>query len=133
LGAGTVPRLHQVGIDAGAVLFTLGAAVLAAVLASLLPALRASRIDLADAVHDGGRASAGRERHRLRHALVAAQVALGMVLLVACGLVVRSLLALQEVDPGFTTSGAATFQLSLPGATYPDAPARVRFAEETLE
>jgi predicted permease len=133
LGAGMVPRLHQVGIDAGAVLFTLGAAVLAAVLACLLPALRASRIDLADAVRAGGRASAGRERHRLRHALVAAQVALGMVLLVACGLVVRSLLALQKVDPGFRTSGAAAFQLFLPAATYPDAPARVRFVEETLE
>jgi predicted permease len=133
LGAGTVPRLDQVGIDAGAVLFTLGAALLAAVLACLLPALRASRGDLADAVRDGGRASAGLERHRLRHALVAAQVALGMVLLVACGLVVRSLLALQKVDPGFRTSGAAAFQLFLPAATYPDAPARVRFVEETLE
>jgi putative ABC transport system permease protein len=64
---------------------------------------------------------------------VAAQVALGVVLLVACGLVVRSLLALQEVDPGFRTRGAATFQLFLPAATYPDAQARVRFAEETLE
>lgn len=133
LGAGTVPRLHQVGLDAGAVLFTLGAALLAAVLACLLPALRARRIDLADAVRDGGRASAGRQRNRLRQALVAAQVALGMVLLVACGLVVRSLLALQAVDPGFRTSGASTFQLFLPAATYPDAPARVRFAEETLE
>lgn len=132
-GAGTVPRLHQVGIDAMAVLFTLGAALLAAVLACLLPALRASRIDLADVVRDGGRASAGLERHRLRHALVAAQIALGIVLLVACGLVVRSLLALQKVDPGFRTSGAATFQLYLPAATYPDAQARVRFVEETLE
>ncbi len=133
LGAGTVPRLDQVGVDAGTVLFTLGAALLAAVLACLLPALRASRMDLADAVRDGGRASAGRERHRLRHALVAAQVALGMVLLVAGGLVVRSLLALQEVDPGWRTSGAATFELFLPAATYPDAPARVRFVEKTLE
>ena len=127
LGAGTVPRLDQVGIDAWTVLFTLGAALLAAVLACLLPALRATRIDLAGAVRDDGRASAGLGRHRLRHALVAAQVALGVVLLVACGLVVRSLLALQEVDPGFRTSGAATFQLFLPAATYPDAPARVRF------
>ena len=131
-GAGTVPRLQEVGIDARTVLFTFGAALLAAVLACLLPAWRASRVDLADAVRDGGRASAGRERHRLRHALVAAQVALGMVLLVACGLVVRSLQALQEVDPGFRTSGAATFQLFLPAKTYPDAPARVRFVEETL-
>ena len=133
LGAGTVPRLDQVGLDAGAVLFTLGAALLAAVLACLLPALRSTRLHLADAVRDGGRASAGRARHRLRHALVAAQVALGVVLLVACGLVVRSLLALREVDPGFRTSGAATFELFLPATKYPDAQARVRFVEETLE
>jgi predicted permease len=132
-GAGTVPRLHEVGLDAGAVLFTLAAALLAALLACLLPALRASRIDLADVARDGGRASAGLERHRLRYALVAAQVALGIVLLVACGLVVRSLLALQKVDPGFRTSGAATFEVFLPAATYPDAPARVRFVEKTLE
>ncbi|HEX3526036.1 MAG TPA: ABC transporter permease [Thermoanaerobaculia bacterium] len=132
-GAGTVPRLHEVGIDAVAVLFTFGAALLAAVLACLLPALRASRIDLADVGRDGGRASAGLERHRLRYALVAAQVALGIVLLVACGLVVRSLLALQKVDPGFRTSGATTFQLFLPAATYPDAQARVRFVEKTLD
>jgi predicted permease len=131
-GAGTLPRLHEVGLDAVAVLFTFGAAVLAAVLACLLPALRARRIDLADVVRDGGRASADLERHRLRYALVAAQVALGIVLLVACGLVVRSLLALQKVDPGFRTSGAATFQLFLPAATYPDAQARVRFVEKTL-
>src|SRR5262249_56806449 len=127
-----VRRRHQVAVGAGTVLFARGAALLAAVLACLLRAWRASRTDLADAVRDGGRASAGRERHRLRHALVAAQVALGLVLLVACGLVVRSLLALQAVDPGFRTSGAATFQLFLPAAQYPDAPAPLRFADHAL-
>ncbi len=133
LGPQTLPRLQEVQLDTGAVLTTLVGAALVTWCAGVLPALNSTRGDLAPALHEGGRTSASRERNRLRGSLVVAQVALSLVLLIACSLVLRSLIAVQAVDPGFRADGAVTFQLSLPETDYPDAESRTRFVEQARQ
>ena len=78
----------------------------------------------------GGRVANAGRRGRIRNALIAAEIALSLVLLVGGGLLVRSFLALQRVRPGFEPSGVLTFQLSLPLAAYPEGAKRKQFWEE---
>ncbi|MEM1250172.1 MAG: ABC transporter permease [Acidobacteriota bacterium] len=118
-GPRSVPRLDQVGIDAGVLVFALCASLLAGLIFGILPALRggSSGEGLSESLKDGGRGSAGRERYRTRSALVVAQVALGLVLLVGSGLMLRSFAALQRVEPGFAVpEELLTFRLSIPSA-----------------
>ena len=134
LGPGDIPRLGSVGIDARVLAFALMISVAAGAVLGLLPAIRGSRSDLVLALKEGGRSSTtGRERHRLRNGLVMAQVALGLVLLVGCGLLVRSLFELRSVDPGFRPEGALTFQVTVPRVKYPEGEDRARFADRVIE
>lgn len=133
LGPTSIPRIDQVGIDGAVLGFATLVALATGLLFGLLPALRASRIALVPALKEGRAVSAGRGRQGLRGLLVAMQMALGLVLLTVCGLVVRSTMALYQVEPGFRADNAATFQLALPSADYPDPEARVRFVEQALE
>ncbi|MEM6706443.1 MAG: ABC transporter permease [Acidobacteriota bacterium] len=133
LGPSSIPRIEQVGIDGDVLAFAAGITLIAGVLFGLLPALRASRAALVPALKEGRATSAGRSKQGLRGGLVVAQIALGLVLVMVCGLVVRSTMALYEVEPGFQPEGAATFRLALPGPDYPEPEARVRFVEQTLE
>ncbi|HVS15581.1 MAG TPA: ABC transporter permease [Thermoanaerobaculia bacterium] len=133
-GPETVPRLHQVAVDREVVLFALALALVSGLGFGLLPALRGTAGSLLAGLRDQTRnATASRERHRLRDALVAVQVALGVVLLVGSGLVVRSLLELRRVDPGFDPKGVLTFRISLPEATYAEGEDRARFVDRALE
>jgi len=117
-----VPRLSEVGIDGSVLAFTAAISVAAGLLFGLFPVLGYARRDLSGALKEGGRATtAGRERHRVRSALVVAQVALALVLLVGSGLMARSFAALRHVDPGFAAADRLTFGLSLPSAEYGDA------------
>jgi len=114
-----VPRLAQVSIDGSAVAFALAISLAAAVLVALLPTLPYSRPDVVSALKEGGRGtSAGRERVTARRALVALQTALGLVLLIGAGLMVRSFSELSTVSPGFRPEGALTLRVSLPAAAY---------------
>lgn len=133
LGPGSIPRLHEVGIDVRVAAFAGAVALAAGVIFGLVPALRATRRGTSLAIDSARGASAGRDRHRLRNTLVGAQMAFGLVLLIACGLVVRSFMALQSVHPGFEARGAVTFRLALPQSDYPDPESRVRFVEQALE
>jgi predicted permease len=118
-----VPRLHQARVDAAVLAFAVAAAVVSAVVAGLAPALRAARIDLRGTLNEGGRTGTG-GRDRVRTLLVAAEVALALMLLVGAGLLVRSALHLQQIDPGFDPRGLTTARLTLPAARY-GAPDRV--------
>jgi predicted permease len=125
-----VPRLSQVSIDGSAVAFALVISLAAAVLVALLPILPYSRPDVVAALKEGGRGtSAGRERVTARRALVALQMALGLVLLIGAGLMVRSFSELSTVSPGFHPEGALTLRVSLPAAAY-DAERVPAFVEE---
>src|SRR5262249_28499300 len=94
-------RLADTGIDGGVLGFTLAVSVLTSILFGLVPALHASKVDLADAVKNGARTSSGSRAIRTRAVLVVAEVALAVVLLTGAGLLVKSLVALQNVELGF--------------------------------
>ncbi len=114
------PRLDEIGLDGSVFAFTLGATVLTGLLFGLVPALLVSRSPLTVALHEGGRGGASGRRSRLRAGLVVAELALGLALLVGAGLLIRTLGALQQVDPGFVTEGVVAGQMSFPTARYPE-------------
>jgi predicted permease len=111
-----LPRLEEIGTDGPVVMFTLGISVLAGLLFGLIPVLKFSRPQLSTALKEGGRlSSVGRERHRARNALVVAEIALAVVLLVASGLMVRTFQEMRRVQPGFTDpDNVLTLRISVP-------------------
>ena len=113
-----LPRLGDVTLDAPVLLFTLAVSVLAGLLFGLFPVFKQGRVNLVNALKEGGRGgSAGRERHRARNALVVGQMALALVLLVGSGLMIRTFHALRSVDPGFSGGEEVlTFRLGIPSA-----------------
>lgn len=118
LGPEQLPRLQAIGIDGRILLFTLGLTLLTGVLFGLAPALRAGRINVNELLKEGGRGGAGNRQRRLRDALVVAEVALALVLLVGAGLLIRSFWKLQQADPGFNPEQVLTASLNLPSARY---------------
>jgi putative ABC transport system permease protein len=102
-GPDTLPRLHEIGIDALALAFAFGVSVLSGALFGVVPILKYARPRVANALQRLGRTfSHGRERHRTRHILVVVQVALALVLLIGSGLMIRTFQHLRSVQPGFT-------------------------------
>ncbi|MFN2455430.1 MAG: ABC transporter permease [Pyrinomonadaceae bacterium] len=116
-----LPRLTELSVDHRVLIFTFALALLTSLIFGLVPALQASKSDLNDALKEGSRGTAGStRRQRVRNALVIAEIALSLVLLVSAGLMVNSLMRLQRVSPGFRTQNILTMQLSLPKAKYPN-------------
>ena len=104
LAPADLPRIDEVRMEPTATLFALGLSLVSTMIFGLVPALQASRLDLSDGLKQGGsKTTASRASTRLRSAMVIAEVALSVVLLAAAGLLLRSFLALQHVDLGFTT------------------------------
>jgi predicted permease len=106
----------------GRVIFVMGAFSLAtSLIFGLVPAWQASRLDVQRGLIDGGtRSIAGGSRHWIRRTLVVVQVALGVVLLVAAGLLIRTFAGLYRLDPGFDINGVTTASVSLQDARYAD-------------
>ena len=100
LAPDALPRASEVAVDGRVLAFTVGAALVTGVVFGLMPALSASRPDLTWALKDGSRGATA-SRGRLRRALVVAEVALSLILLVGTGLMVQSFVRLRNVDPGF--------------------------------
>lgn len=119
LGPTAMPRVAEVGVDARVMAFTAAVSLGATLLFGLAPAVQASRGNLRDRLQDGDRAVSDGGR-RVRAWLIAAEVALSTVLLVAAALLARSFLRVQAVDPGFRPEGVLTVRLSLPRARYRD-------------
>jgi predicted permease len=113
------PRAHDIHVSAPVFLFTLLISVATGVLFGLAPALQASRTDPREGLHKGGRATTGGgHQSRLRNALVMSEVGLACVLLIGAGLMLRSLLNLMHLNPGFETEHVLTAKLSLPHERY---------------
>ena len=127
-----LPRIQDVHIDAWTFAFTLGICVLTGLVFGLLPAFRASKLNLHEALKESGKSTAGAERHRLRSALVFADVALALLLLTGAGLMMKSFVRLLEVKPGFDPSHTLTLTISLWGPKSEDAPA-VAFFDEVVQ
>jgi putative ABC transport system permease protein len=112
LAPANLPRLADVSLDPVVLGFTALASVAAVVIFGLVPALRASRPDLAQVLRATGRTPALGGAAQLRNAVIVAEVALSFVLLIGSGLMVRSFASLMRVDPGFDATGVLTFGLS---------------------
>ena len=129
-----LPRVDEIGIDLTVLLFTFVVSVLSGAVFGWSAALRFGSPALA-ALKDGGRSTSDAPaRHRTRHALVVGQVALALTLLVVSGLLIRTFVALRQVDPGFTRpEEVQTFVIAIPPGLIGDAPLAARTFESVAE
>ena len=123
----SMPYLRDTRPNAAILAFLAGVAVLTGILFGLAPAWQASQERIGDALKEETRASAGGVRTRLRDALVIAEIAFSLLLLVSAGLMVQSLGALLHRNPGFDTRNLLAFSVILPQASYPQDADAVRF------
>jgi predicted permease len=128
LSPADLPRLDEVRIDMTVLLFALGLSFVSTLLFGLVPAIDASRLDLSQALKQGGsRGTTSGGGPRLRAALVVAEVALSVVLLAAAGLLLRSFQELQQVNLGFTTERVLVAYTQYPTSDEEDRRNRTRF------
>ena len=129
-----LPRLSSIGIDGWVLGFTLGVSLLTGLVFGLIPALSASKLDVNEALKEGGRASTGGIiRHRVRSLLVVSEIALALVLLIGAGLLIKSIWTLRTVDPGFNPENLLTMRIELPETRYKEIPKQIQFRERALE
>jgi putative ABC transport system permease protein len=130
--AGNIPRLGLVGLNLPVLVFTAVVAVAAGLLFGVAPAWQTARTELADTLRQGGRgAAATAGSNRLRAGLVIAETALGVVLLVGAGLLLRSFVQLVQVDPQFNPHRLLALNVNLPMTRYGEQQ-RVHFYEQLL-
>jgi len=127
LGGKQIPRLHDISVNGAVLLFTLGLSIFAGILFGLAPALRVCRRDVQSNLQDASRGASGASAvwgrgNNLRKLLVMAELALSVLVLVAAGLLIRSFARLQNVSPGFNSSGVLTLELTMSGRKYGDRP-----------
>jgi predicted permease len=134
---GNIPRLEELGMDFRVLGFTLAISVLTGVVFGLAPALRASRVDLTASLKAGGKGSLGGGlsiRHdKLRGALVIAELAISLPLLVGAGLLVRSFVRLANVPPGFNPQHVVSMNVGAYGPQFKDPTTRFQFYQELAE
>jgi putative ABC transport system permease protein len=129
-----IPRVGSVSLDLRVLGFTAAVALVTSVVFSIVPALRAMRVDLNDSLKDGSQStSSGAGRQRFRSALVVVEMALAVVLLAGAGLTLRTLWSLQRVHLGFDPSNVLTMRLSLPAASYEKPEQVVQFYDRLIE
>jgi putative ABC transport system permease protein len=119
-------------IDPVAVAFTIGLAFLCAVIAGTVPAIQATGTRVHEVLKDESRGTSSLRLGRLSKGLVVAEIALSLGLLVAAGLMIKSVVKLRTIDFGFATEQVFTARVGLFESDYPDDPSRVRFAEELV-
>lgn len=128
----SVPRMGNAAVNAPVVLFTVGLALVTSMIFGLVPALRSSSPNLLQFMKEGGRGtSSGASHQRLRSVLVIAETAIGLILLVTAGLLLRSFHRLLQVDPGFSPEHVLTFNFDLPEAKY-NTDQQIRFYSDLL-
>ena len=116
-----VPRLGTVAIDLRVLLVALAVSVIVGIVFGALPVLQSRRTDLKSALNtdDTRGATSSREGALARAALVVAEIALAVVLLIGAGLLIKSFWRLQQVDPGFDAAGVLKAEFELPASRYP--------------
>jgi putative ABC transport system permease protein len=128
-----IPRLSEVGMDFRVLLFTLFITILSGIIFGVAPILQ-TKVNLNDVLKDSGRTSVGSSRgHRLRGALVIAEVALSLVLLIAASLMIRSFVGMQSIDPGFRPENLLTLQVILPQSRYSSDEQVINYYQQMLE
>jgi putative ABC transport system permease protein len=131
LSAGSIPPTAHVKIDAIVLGFTLLISLVTGVLFGLAPALRTMRLNLSESLKEGGRTpSEGAQRNRTRSVLVVLESAVAVVLLIGAGLLVRSLIQLQNTNPGFDAHNVLTMNVQLPREKYATPDKAANFFEQ---
>jgi len=133
LGNESIPRVTEVGINGGVLLFTFIISLLTGVLTGLIPALQASRTDLSSALKEESRgATFGARSRQIRNLLTVSQVGFTLVLLIGAALLIRSFWLLQQVKLGFNPDQVLTMQMALPNYKYPETYQRAEFLNQLL-
>ena len=127
------PAFTNITIDTKTLLFTVTASVLTGLVFGLAPALQISKPNLAESLKDGRSSGSSATRNRLRSALVVAEVAMTLVLLVCAGLLIRTVVRLRNVDTGFNSKNVLTMNIGLPGIKYPKPENVVSFYKQATE
>jgi predicted permease len=122
-GSAKIPRLDEIGIDGRVLAFTFLVSLITGVVFGLVPALRASRLDLNDVLREGGRSGTGSSawglgHNQLRRLLISTEIALSLVLLIGAGLLIRSYQRITNANPGFDPTNVLSFRVALPGFKY---------------
>ncbi|HTA23616.1 MAG TPA: ABC transporter permease [Terriglobales bacterium] len=128
-----LPRLEEIRVNPGVLLFTGVISILTGILFGAAPALQLSAAKVADSLKLGGRSSGTATRHKLGRALMVGEIAVSFALLVGAGLVVKSVWRLIHVDPGFRSDHVATARISLSDATYKEDAQRAIFFRQLEE
>ncbi|HKP02929.1 MAG TPA: ABC transporter permease [Chthoniobacterales bacterium] len=128
-----IPRISTIQLDASVLIFTLLVSLATGVIFGLVPAWQASHVDLNSSLKSGSRTgSAGEGKGRIRNALIVAEVALALVLLISAGLLIQSFARLGRVQPGVRTERLLTARLGLPDVAYPKNENIIMFFDQFL-
>ena len=128
------PRIEEVGLDGRVLVIMLLVSVVTGVLFGLAPAIHASRREVNETLKEGGGSRNGTTySRRLVNMLVTAEVALALVLLIGSGLMIKSFLRLQSVNPGFDQKNVLTMSIALPASKYADPVSRATFFQQAME
>ena len=131
--ADQVPRIAEVSINRGVMIFTLVLSVLTGVVFSLVPVLKASHPDVNEVLKSSSKsATSGRSLRLWRNALVISEVALSLILLVGAGLMIKSFAQLANVPPGFDPNNVLTGRVSMTGDAYENTQQRLLYVDQTL-
>jgi predicted permease len=125
MNPGNIPRLEDIAINGGVLVFTLGVSLATGILFGVAPVWRAIKVDLNTSLKAGGRSGQSDgglhlRRHSLRGLLIVSELTLSLMLLIGAGLLIRSFLRLQNVSLGFTTDHVLTMEVAAAGRKYQD-------------
>jgi putative ABC transport system permease protein len=128
----SLPRAHEIALNARVMLFTVGLSLVTALLFGLAPAFAAAGLDLQNSLKDGARADDARGG-RLRSLLVVSEIAIALVLLAGAGLLIRSFARLVNVDPGFRAEHVLSAKISIPSVGYDNTGKVIRFFDDLVK
>jgi putative ABC transport system permease protein len=132
-GPADIPRVDSISLDWRVTLFTLGVSIATGIIFGVAPARQASRLDPAESLKEGGRSGDSARKNRTRSLLVVTEFALALMLLIGAGLMLRSLRALQAIDPGFDPQNLLTMVVSTAGSPISGLGRTEDFYREALE
>jgi predicted permease len=133
LGQPVFPALNGVSVNLSVLLFTLAMALCASLLFGLAPAARAARLDISGALKEGGRSFGAAGHSSLRNLLVVVEIALSMILIAGAGLMIRSVVTLYDLNPGFAPDHLIAMDFGLPSRRYPTPASDLAFNEALLQ
>lgn len=118
LSPNNIPRLPAIRMDARVLAFTSATVVVTGILFGMAPSLRTSKLNLSETLKEGARNVAGGRHEKLRKLLVISELALSLVLLISAGLLIRSFISVERVNPGFNAQNVLGMRLSVAGTSF---------------